>query len=535
MPFGNIKFHYENWWDEGVISYSTQHVNWPATNTQKRWKTETWRSNYGNNSGWGRFIIDSTNQWLYFTEDGDSLVTDPGLEIWASATNLTHWTESKGATCSIDRESTDVWKGSYSCKLTQGGGVGEFAMIYQDIAITDAGTYQICLWYKNSAASKTLKLSLFDTPGNNVFLKEDGTWNAGSYNIDVPNSLTWTAIMITFDKHPSYVNYRLRVYVNDVTHDSAHAFVDDFFVCPYPTHSAEIPLGTYDADSLADAIGDAMDVSGTWDYTCIYNDVTNKFEIYAVDSGNPRFQLNTTITTNDIWPAIGFDTDEDTDFETYHIADNMRIHTSESITCYYVGQQFDTIVLQGHNLQTDALVTAQASNSAGFANYVESAMVRGENNCYYVEAPATVPRSYVRIVIRDIDNPDGYIEVGRIWVSRTFQPEIGVNPKWKHSQVDPSLVKYSEGGQISTIQRTHYRIWDFSIDFIKLTDRTTLETLFDERGTSREFFITLKPHNPATTTFEDPEDNTYYVHFKKLTFDMRDGVWGAKLGFEEER
>ena len=76
MP--NIRFYHTNLWALGTISASSYHPNFPAANTQIRWKTRTWRSNYEAltttaNKSRGTFIIDANNRQVYFNEGGGNL------------------------------------------------------------------------------------------------------------------------------------------------------------------------------------------------------------------------------------------------------------------------------------------------------------------------------------------------------------------------------------------------------------------------------------------------------------------------------
>jgi hypothetical protein len=67
----NSTFLWYNYWDLGTLTYSSQHSNFPAANTQRRWASETWRSRYGTNSGWGYFLIESSvNDRIDFEDSG---------------------------------------------------------------------------------------------------------------------------------------------------------------------------------------------------------------------------------------------------------------------------------------------------------------------------------------------------------------------------------------------------------------------------------------------------------------------------------
>lgn len=71
-----------------------------------------------------------------------NLLTDPGLENWASPTNLTNWNESVGGDGRVDQEATIINPGGsvYSAKLTRGTtGVG---YIKQDTSVAGQWYYR---------------------------------------------------------------------------------------------------------------------------------------------------------------------------------------------------------------------------------------------------------------------------------------------------------------------------------------------------------------------------------------------------------
>ena len=71
-------FDYNNLWADitKIITYSTQHPNFPATNSQHRDFTKPWKSRHGIGSGWGQFEVYmglGSNRWIDFDEGGGEL------------------------------------------------------------------------------------------------------------------------------------------------------------------------------------------------------------------------------------------------------------------------------------------------------------------------------------------------------------------------------------------------------------------------------------------------------------------------------
>jgi hypothetical protein len=85
------------------------------------------------------------------------LFTDPGLEAWDSATNLTSWTEQKAGTSTVNRENTVVHAGSYAVRLDIDAS-DNYAQIGQTPTVA-AGTWlKIGYWAKASTAGKSTRI-----------------------------------------------------------------------------------------------------------------------------------------------------------------------------------------------------------------------------------------------------------------------------------------------------------------------------------------------------------------------------------------
>ncbi len=133
-------------------------------------------------------------------------LTDGGLNEWLSATNLTYWTEYKEGTSTINREATEKVEGDYSCRFDVDASNSQVQIYQMNISLTPLKRRKVIIWYENSVAGKTFQFYIRNI-GNNVYLKEDGTWNVGSYYITLPNSIVWTAYELPFYVHPDYSSY----------------------------------------------------------------------------------------------------------------------------------------------------------------------------------------------------------------------------------------------------------------------------------------------------------------------------------------
>jgi len=133
-------------------------------------------------------------------------LTDGGLNIWTTATNLTHWVEYISGTSTVNREATEKVEGDYSARLDVDANNSN-VQVYEDISLTPLKRCKIVLWYMNSVAGKTGYFLLQDS-GINVSLKTDGTWQAGGIPVTLSNSTVWKKYEVEFSVHADYSNYR---------------------------------------------------------------------------------------------------------------------------------------------------------------------------------------------------------------------------------------------------------------------------------------------------------------------------------------
>ena len=371
----NIRFWHDNKWDDETVVCSSEHPNWVCNNTQQRWKTKTWRSRYGNSSGWGTFVVSATSNKIYIDEGGGSLI----------------------------------------CTLS---------------------------------------------------------------------------------------------------------------------------IGSYNADTLSTEIETQLEATGALDYSVFYNDTTNKFEIYVVSSsGTVILELATTL--NSIWTTIGFNTGVDTAALGEHIADNIKIHTAEWIKINGSAIIASGVFLVHTNAEIGASVYLQGSNDDFVTTSLSILMLRGRSGELYASVPAVnITYDDYRIWIENASNPDGYIEIGRVWVGVEIEPDIGTTNSENTTLKDESIVKQSENGQVSTIQRVKYEEFSRTINHVKeigSTDRADMAAFFSDRGLSKEFIVNFKPPDVSTLAYTDYEEHTYYVRFASYKPSLKKGVYSIKMKMIEER
>jgi hypothetical protein len=207
---------YDNLWDTGTLTTSSENANFPASNTRHPWPSKVWRSTAASGIEWLKVNLGSEYE----------MVTDGAMEVWTTDTNLTNWTEYISGTSVVVKDLGFYHGGAASCQMAVDSS-NSSVYIYQTITLTPEKKYRISLWYVNSVANKTFYIILQNSTGV-VFLTSAGAWSKVSQGITLPNALGWTEFTIDFDAHPNYTSYNL--YIQRLSATSSTFWVDDVSV-----------------------------------------------------------------------------------------------------------------------------------------------------------------------------------------------------------------------------------------------------------------------------------------------------------------
>ena len=152
---------------------------------------------------------------------GDCLI-DGALEIWTSATVPRYWTPSIAGTSTVNREGTTKYAGTYGLKLSIDA-TEDLASIIQAFRMSPGRSYTLDFRYRNSAGSKTSKVTIVDS-GSNKYLTDAGVWQTTATYITLPNSNgAWTQFALAFNAHGLYSDYI-------ITFANLVAFSSDIFI-----------------------------------------------------------------------------------------------------------------------------------------------------------------------------------------------------------------------------------------------------------------------------------------------------------------
>jgi hypothetical protein len=181
----------------------------------------------------------------------------------------------------------------------------------------------------------------------------------------------------------------------------------------------------------------------------------------------------------------------------------------------YSALQANIFVVFNHNFQknTNSNMRIKGSNDNWATTPLNQAMTKTDDLFIYI-SPTTLTYDDFGVYMYDVvGNPDGYMEVGRIWMGTYWEPTYGYNSTSIDTIIDPSVVSMSSGGQISTISRPQYKSWAMQFDCI--TDVAGFNSMISAVGTSNPLVFNQKPRG-YVDSYSNPESNTYYASIEQF-------------------
>lgn len=152
------------------------------------------------------------NDGIIFEREQEALL-DPGLEDWASSTDLTNYTEVKAGASTVTREASIVYDGGYSVKVVIDGG-GNNGYILQTVKLPPRARCKLRFWRRHSDPSNPGFLRIRDT-GSNVYLNSSSLWQAGATSIPIGQGgeaiNTWIEDEIEFYVNEDYAEYYFEI------------------------------------------------------------------------------------------------------------------------------------------------------------------------------------------------------------------------------------------------------------------------------------------------------------------------------------
>ncbi len=299
-----------------------------------------------------------------------------------------------------------------------------------------------------------------------------------------------------------------------------------------------LTLGRYSPSGLATEIQTRLNITSS-NWTVAYSISTFKFTM----SNSSPVTLRFSVTTDATWDTIGYTLIADT-LGTSFTAQEQRNHTDEWLQVDLgTALQMNSFSVIGpidelFSISTDATIRLQGNNvDVWDAPPLDLTITRDDKGLYnfFDDIDDTVFR-YFRFHYIDRLNPLGPegVSLGHVYIG-DFTTTTGSNiaSGFSRTQVDPSIASESEKGTRFFEKRTKYHnIGGSSYDILFQEDRLIIEDVYDIKGVTEPFFVSL---DPTASVSEDLVDLTHYVTFSAApTFQnlFRD-KWTVTINFRE--
>lgn len=215
-----------------------------------------------------------------------------------------------------------------------------------------------------------------------------------------------------------------------------------------------------------------------------------------------------------------------------------RVYRSSEISAHEINidlgsaQEIDLISLIGHNGTASATITVKAGSTAAVSDYTSGSLslISGldlgySSNVFMLHLDTAQTYRYWKIEISDSSNPDGYIQIGRLYVTKAFQPSVNIDYGESQGFIDNSKIRRTMNGEPVPLRREPYRFTDFTLSFGSKNEMYgTLHEIDRLRGLSKDVLYINDPDESdhlqrrviyGLMTELNPVINSYFGIFQK--------------------
>lgn len=284
--------------------------------------------------------------------------------------------------------------------------------------------------------------------------------------------------------------------------------------------TASIAVGEYTStSSFMAAVDAALEAVGAANYTVTQN-AFYKFVITSdLSGGATAFQLRCSHASFTAESLLGFDNATDLTGASSYTADYLRINSSEWITFDFglPVNPTDFVMIGARNnaikLSPTGTFKLQGNSTNNFTtteyettlSYDDEAIIKLSDTGLH-----TSNLRYWRVLFED-QNPNGYVEIGAIFLGNSYVPTRGsVVFPFSSTFEDASITVKSEGGQ--TFSEVLEKSQMFQIEWNGLTkgELEEINKIWEIYGTSQPFFMVFDSASAFTSS---PERLTRYIKF----------------------
>lgn len=276
-------------------------------------------------------------------------------------------------------------------------------------------------------------------------------------------------------------------------------------------NAASMSIGAYSLGSLRSEILSQMNtVSAVATYTASFG---TDFRWMISPSQGAAGSLtilwnNGANAANNIASLMGFSTSDNDSTTTGTLtADNRAIHSYEFVQ-FDLGAARTVSALgivdrlaDGIQIQTSAnsgTVRWQMSDTQAFTSLTVDLTLTIQSGQYIAKptgGSGTIPAArYVRALISDPRNSNGYVQLGYISFGVPFEPtSTDVSIDWVLTMQDPSPIQKALGGQSYFDKRDKFRKTQISLPLMSNADHDTFQSVFSITGISEPLFLLIDP------------------------------------------
>ena len=182
------------------------------------------------------------------------------------------------------------------------------------------------------------------------------------------------------------------------------------------------------------------------------------------------------------------------------------------------GEAYDMGAIAGHNISSTATIKIQGASSSAFGATDFDYAITGSTGDLFSKF-STQGSQYVRILVNDASNTDGYIEIGRFMVGSRLELTRGFRDAFTETDTDTSEVMFSVTGQPFGVRG--YRAREYDLDFPRWEDsiKRNLDTMIDTVRNYKPVFTVLDETNstslpPVYGVFVQPFNPSHRVNYK---------------------
>jgi hypothetical protein len=306
------------------------------------------------------------------------------------------------------------------------------------------------------------------------------------------------------------------------------------------TLTASVTAANYTSTtSMLAALKTAMEAVGGYTYTCSVDATTSKI---SIASSNTEFQIVSGGTLNSV---LGYSTLPKTGATSY-LADVLRIHTFEYILWDFgISTNPDVFVLIGKRNSPIAITPGATIKLQGNSTNIWTSPEYEQTITYDDEIMSIVKTDgddglhtqalrFWRLYIQDQANPNGYVEIGALFLGKYYEPTRGaIQFPFTGDYLDASTNVFSEGGQTYSDRRQQSEAFSVQWSALTTSEKEEIDAIFEQYGTSLPFFVAFDPGLAFSSSAN------YYTRFVKFekppSYSLEaPNFWTVSMEFREE-